>query len=130
MLDTDVVSVALRQRPSDPLLARVRSYPPGHLCISIITASEIRFGLERNPSTKRREAMESFLGAILTLPFQSPADARYGEIRAHLASQGRPIGPNDLFIAAHALALDLTLVTANTREFSRVPGLRVENWLD
>ena len=63
------------------------------------------------------------------LPLEPPADRRYGELRNHLTRQGRPIGPNDLLVATHALAMDLTLVTANFREFQRVPSLRVENWL-
>ena len=69
------------------------------------------------------------LSALEILPLEPPADERYAEIRHHLARQGTPIGPNDLLIAAHALAADLTLVTANTREFERVPSLRVDNWL-
>ena len=69
------------------------------------------------------------LSALEILPLEPPADERYAEIRHHLARRGTPIGPNDLLIAAHALAADLTLVTANTREFERVPSLRVDNWL-
>lgn len=70
------------------------------------------------------------MDSIEILPVEPPADQVYADIRAHLARQGKPIGPNDLFIAAHALSLDLTLVTANVGEFSRVPNLRIENWLD
>ncbi len=70
------------------------------------------------------------LSTLNILPLEPPADRHYGTIRQELARQGIPIGSNDLLIAAHALALDLTVVTANAREFSRVPGLRVENWLD
>ena len=73
--------------------------------------------------------LETVLTELPVLPFEPPADRVYGGIRAYLERVGMPIGPNDLFIAAHALALDLTLVTANKREFRRVPGLKVENWL-
>jgi tRNA(fMet)-specific endonuclease VapC len=130
MLDTHIVSIAARQKPSDALSRRIRSYKPGAICISIVTAAEVRFGLEANPSVRARQEMERLLGAIPIIPFDSPADEHYGRVRAHLAARGRPIGPNDLFIAAHALAIDATLITRNTDEFSRVPGLRIENWLD
>lgn len=75
------------------------------------------------------ERVGLLLSALEILPLEPPVDQRYAEVRHHLATQGTPIGPNDLLIAAHALAADLILVTANTREFERVPSLRVENWL-
>ena len=73
--------------------------------------------------------LEAVLAALEVLPFEEPADRRYGELREHLERQGTPIGPNDVLIAAHALALGLAVVTDNVREFSRVPGLHIENWL-
>jgi tRNA(fMet)-specific endonuclease VapC len=92
-------------------------------------AAELRYGAEKSGSKQLSDRVDLLLSALEILPLEPPADRRYGEIRHHLARQGTPIGPNDLLIAAHVLAADLTLVTANTREFERVPSLRVENWL-
>jgi tRNA(fMet)-specific endonuclease VapC len=129
MLDTNAISMAARESPGGRLRTRISACEDGLVCTSILVAAEVRFGLEKNPVAKARQNMELFLASLPVMPLESPADEHYGRIRAHLAAQGRPIGPNDLFIAAHAMALDLTLITANDREFSRVPGLRVENWL-
>lgn len=129
MLDTNIVSELMRNQRSR-LWERTRSHPPDSLCVSIIVAAELRFGAALQGSAHRLAEVNDILGLIAVVPFESPADGHYADIRASLHRAGTPIGPNDLFIAAHALALDLTLVTANVREFSRVPGLRVENWLD
>lgn len=99
-------------------------------CVSIVTAAELRYGANKSGRSDIAAAVEGVLQAVPVMPFDLPADMRYGELRTHLERLGVPIGPNDLLIASHALALDLTLVTGNVREFSRVPGLRVENWLD
>ena len=101
-----------------------------HICISIVSAAELRFGAEAKGSSRLLKEVDDFLRGIAVLPFAPPADEHYAQIRAYLKRAGTPIGANDLFIAAHALALDLTLITDNIREFSRVPNLRVENWLD
>ena len=95
---------------------------------SIIVIAEIRFGLRKNPSVKLVAQVELVLDSIVALPWQTPADEHYAEIRTHLEREGKSISGNDLLIAAHALALEATVVTANEREFRRVPGLRVENW--
>jgi tRNA(fMet)-specific endonuclease VapC len=100
------------------------------VCISIITAAELRYGCARKGSAKLLANVEAILGSIQVLAFDVPADAEYGGIRAELEAAGKPIGPNDLLIAAHAYALRAVLVTANTGEYSRVRGLQVENWLD
>ena len=95
---------------------------------SVIVAAEVRFGLANNPCERLRQLVDVVIGTINIEPWDRPADIHYARIRWLLKKAGTPIGANDLFIAAHALALDATLVTANEREFRRVPGLKVENW--
>jgi tRNA(fMet)-specific endonuclease VapC len=92
-------------------------------------AAELRYGCEKSSSKRLQKAVEELLGEIAVLPFDAPADVEYGAIRAELELAGRPIGGNDLLIAAHARALDAKVVTANVDEFMRVSGLAVENWL-
>ena len=128
LLDTNILSALGREpqgRVYDALLARL----PDTACTSIVVASEIRFGLQRGVSARVRVQMSVILSALDILPFDVPADAHYGEIRAHLEKIGQPIGANDLLIAAHARALGMVMVTHNVSEFSRVPGLVVEDWL-
>lgn len=129
MLDTNILSALMRE-PRGPVRHRLQKFGANDVCMSIISACELRFGAERKKSAKVQKQIELITMAVPIVPFEEPADSWYGRIRASLAATGRPIGPNDLFIAAHALSLGLTLITANTREFSRVPGLSVENWLD
>jgi tRNA(fMet)-specific endonuclease VapC len=128
MLDTNIVSDFMRA-PEGKAAARLDALGPDRACISIIVAAELRYGARKAKSPRIAALVESALAAIPILPLELPVDAAFAEIRNALAVHGRPIGPTDLFIAAHALALDLTLITASVREFSRVPGLRVENWL-
>ncbi|WP_425284892.1 type II toxin-antitoxin system VapC family toxin [Devosia crocina] len=130
MLDTNIASALVKEPHSGPVRDKLFAYGTDRVCISIVTASELRFGLEKNPSVKLATNLDLILNAIDIVPFDAPADEHYASIRWALSRTGRVIGPNDLFIAAHARALDLVLVTANVREFSRVPGLAVENWLD
>ena len=101
----------------------------GEIITSIIVLAELRFGLAKSPSARRSKLVDRLLESLPVVDWAPPAETRYGEIRAELERRGMPIGGNDLFIAAHALALDATLVTANEREFGRVPGLRIENWI-
>ena len=129
MLDTNIVSALMRNQ-ANRLWERTQSFDPASLCVSIVVAAELRFGAARVDSARRKAEVDGILDAITVVPFEHPADRHYANIRTALERAGTPIGPNDLLIAAHALALDLTLVTANISEFSRVPGLRVENWLD
>ena len=96
--------------------------------MSIIVAAELRYGLQRRGSTRLTTRLEAVLEAIETLPLTEPADRHYGMIRLELERVGKPIGHNDLLIAAHARAIGATLVTHNTREFGRVPELVVEDW--
>ncbi|WP_246132772.1 type II toxin-antitoxin system VapC family toxin [Devosia ginsengisoli] len=129
MLDTNIVS-SLMRLGQGALWNKMHHFGAHHIGVSIISAAELRFGAEAKGSARLTKEVEDFLHDIAVLPFAAPADAHYAQIRAYLKRAGTPIGGNDLFIAAHALALDLTLVTDNIREFSRVPNLRVENWLD
>lgn len=128
LLDTSVVSDLVRN-PRGVVAGRVASAGEGTVCTSIVVAAELRFGAVKSGSPKLADRVDLILSALDVLPFEPPADRHYGEIRQDLERRGTPIGPNDLLIAAHARALDLTVVTANMREFSRVPDLRVENWL-
>lgn len=130
MLDTNIASALINQAHSATVSGKLMAYGVDRVCISVITAAEIRFGLANRPSPRLERNVALMFDAIQIVPFEEPADLHYADIRAHLGKAGQLIGPNDLFIAAHALALDLTLVTDNIREFSRVPNLRVENWLD
>ena len=101
----------------------------GEFGISIIVACELRYGAARRRSARLTSQLEAVLEGIDILPLDERADRHYAEIRTDLERIGRPIGNNDLLIAAHARALEATLVTHNTGEFSRVPGLAIENWL-
>ncbi|WP_072346276.1 PIN domain-containing protein [Devosia enhydra] len=129
MLDTNIVSELMRQGPGR-LWQRAERYGIANLCMSIISAAELRYGAELKASKRLHDEITDILTVIHSMPFTEPAGEHYGEIRALLTRSGTPIGSNDLLIAAHALALDLTLISDNVREFARIPGLRVENWLD
>jgi tRNA(fMet)-specific endonuclease VapC len=128
LLDTNILSDLLRH-PAGRAAARLAVVGEAAVCTSIIVACELRYGAAKKGSRELSSRVDSLLGSLEILPLDKEADVRYAEIRAHLERQGKPIGPNDLLIAAHALALDLTLVTDNVAEFARVPQLAVENWL-
>ena len=128
LLDTNIASDLLRN-PQGRVAARIDAAGADNVCTSIVVAAELRFGAARSASARIAEMVEGLLTRLDVLPFETPADVVYGEIRAQLERAGTSIGPNDLLIAAHALALGHTLVTDNVREFSRVKGLAVENWL-
>ncbi len=128
LLDTNILSDLIRN-PQGTVASRISSAGEDTVCTSIVVAAELRFGAEKSGSRKLANRVDLILSAVNILPLEPPADRHYGEIRQQLSRQGTPIGPNDLLIAAHALALDFTVVTANARELSRVPGLKVENWL-
>ena len=127
LLDTNMLSDLLRH-PQGAVAARITAEGENTICTSIIVAAELRFGAARLGPGRLADQVELILSALEILPLEAPADRQYGKIRHHLMRQGTPIGPNDLLIAAHALSLGLTVVTANTRGFLRVPGLKVENW--
>lgn len=128
LLDTNILSDLVRC-PGGVIGARITALPDDAVATSIIVASELRFGAERRGSERLTTQLEGILDRLPVLPLGADADRHYGALRAVLERQGTPIGGNDMFIAAHALALDATLVTDNVREFARVPGLKVENWL-
>lgn len=128
LLDTNIVSAVIKQ-PDGTLARKLAAMPRETFAISIVVAAELRFGVCRKQSPKLTRQVETVLEGIDILPMEEPVDQHYGSIRAELARLGLPIGQNDLFIAAHARALGLVLVTNNVREFERVPGLALENWL-
>lgn len=130
MLDTNIVSAIMREPRHSAVRLAFDAVEAEDVCISIVTAAELKFGLANRPSAGLARRLDEFFDLVRILPFEPPADQIYADIRAELRRQGKLIGPNDLFIAAHALSLDLPLVTANIGEFSRVPDLRLENWLD
>lgn len=128
LLDTNVLSDLVR-RPQGLVADRIADVGEEAVCTSIIVAAELRYGAERKGSARLSAQLEAIFGAIDITPFEAPADTIYGVIRARLERMGKIIGGNDLLIAAHALALGCTLVTDNLREFSRIDGLAVTNWL-
>jgi tRNA(fMet)-specific endonuclease VapC len=128
MLDTNALSELIRN-PAGPLTQRVARVGTDRICTSVVVACELHFGARRRGSATLTARVEQLLEAMAVLPFDVPADEHYADIRADLERVGTPIGSNDLLIAAHARSLRLTLVTHNVREFARVPGLSVEDWL-
>jgi tRNA(fMet)-specific endonuclease VapC len=130
LLDTNILTV-LMDDPDGHVAAKVASVIAAReiVCTSIIVAAESRFGVAKKGSDRLRRKVEELLAEIDVLPLEPNADEYYAELRADLEHKGRLIGGNDMFIAAHALATDSILVTNNVREFSRVKGLRIENWL-
>ncbi|MBQ8110450.1 MAG: type II toxin-antitoxin system VapC family toxin [Clostridia bacterium] len=129
MLDTNIIAYAKNHRP-ESVLRRFMQYRPEDMCISSITMAELEFGVYNSSKPEQnRLALMTFLSGIEVVPFDADAALAYGSIRADLTKKGNLIGANDMLIAAHAKALDLTLVTNNTREFNRVEGLKIENWV-
>jgi tRNA(fMet)-specific endonuclease VapC len=128
LLDTNIISDLIRN-PQGKAAKQIAKVGEDRICTSIIVAAELRYGCARSGSRRLVDAVEELLGEIDVLPFDVPADAEYGALRARLEATGRQIGGNDLLIAAHAKATGATIVTANTSEFTRVRGLKVENWL-
>lgn len=128
MLDTDTCSYIMK-RSSKAVLKRLRKVPVTDVCMSVITKSELLLGVELSPRQPQdAAALDAFLPHVEVLAFRDEAAIHYARIRADLKKRGAMIGANDLFIAAHARSLGLTLVTNNTREFGRVEGLALENW--
>jgi tRNA(fMet)-specific endonuclease VapC len=128
MLDTNVIS-DLMKNPRGKAAKRIARIGEDNICTSIIVAAELRYGCVKKGSERLLKSVEDLLAEIDVLPFESPADGEYGNIRSELESAGKPIGANDFLIAAHAKAVNATVVTANIDEFKRVRGLKVENWL-
>lgn len=128
LLDTNIVSDLVRN-PSGRAAMHAKSVGEDRIFISLVVAAELRFGLAKRPSRIFMERIDALLEQFDVLPLEPPIDRVYADVRAQLESDGAPIGANDMFIAAHALALGYTLVTDNEREFSRIEHLSIENWL-
>jgi tRNA(fMet)-specific endonuclease VapC len=127
MLDTNIVSAIVRD-PRGKVFERLIEVGEENAFISIITHGEIWYGVKKNGSEELSRKVSAVTRRLQVVPLNLPTDQRYADVRLALR-QGNNIGPNDVWIAAHALALDAVLVTDNEREFSRVPGLKLENWL-
>ena len=128
LLDTNILSDVIRN-PRGRVVEQIARVGEKQVCTSIIVAAELRYGVVKKGSPQLTARVDAVLGVMEVLPFESPAEAVYGSIRARLEQERQVIGGNDLFIAAHALALGHTLVTDNEREFARIPELKRENWL-
>ena len=129
LLDTNIVSIAVR-KPGGTLARRLASMHRDEFAVSIIVACELRYGVVSKGSPRLAKQLEAVLEGIDILPMEEPADGHYGDIRTELDRIGRPIGHNDLLIAAHARGLGATLVTGNVDQFARVPNLTIEGWVD
>ena len=128
MLDTDTCSYIMK-RSHPAVLRRLQAVPVSDVFMSVVTKSELLYGVEVSPRRAQDAgALAAFLPYVEVLDFPDAAAVHYAEIRADLKNRGALIGGNDLFIAAHARCLGLTLVTNNTAEFERVKGLTLENW--
>ena len=128
LLNLNILSDLVRN-PQGEVAAQISKAGEDSVCTSIVVGAELCYGAAKSNSARLAERIDLILSALEILPLESPTDHHYAAVRHHLARQGTPIGPNDLLIAAHALSNNLTVVTANVREFSRVPRLKVENWL-
>ena len=130
LLDTNICIYLIKKKPPE-VLQRFSTVKVGEIGVSSITVAELEFGVQKSQfPEKNHQALAQFLLPILVLDFDSSAAVVYGNIRAGLEKQGKPIGSLDILIAAHALSLDATLITNNLKEFERVPNLKLENWVD
>lgn len=128
LLDTNVLSALIRS-PRGAVAERIKRVGAPQVYTSVVVAAELRFGVARKKSERLSRQVETVVGSISVEPWQVPCDAVYANLRVALEGAGTPIGANDLLIAAQALADGSVLVTDNTREFQRVAGLTIENWL-
>lgn len=129
MLDTNICIYIIKEKPAS-VIERLQKTKISDVCISSITLSELEYGIERSQRTEQNKiALTEFVAPIEVVAYNDLAAARYGKIRASLEKKGQILGSLDMLIAAHALSLDLTVATNNDREFKRVPGLKVENWV-
>lgn len=130
MLDTNICIYIIKKKPRK-VLETLKRLDIGDVCISVITLAELEYGVNKSQQKERNKiALTSFLSPIEILPFSDSAAVISGEIRASLEKKGQIIGAYDLLIAAHALSENLILITNNTNEFSRIPGLSLQNWAD
>ncbi|WJI14235.1 type II toxin-antitoxin system VapC family toxin [Pseudoxanthomonas winnipegensis] len=128
LLDTNICIYIINRRPPG-VFEHFAGLQIGQIAISSITGAELDYGVAKSGSQRNRQALDKFLAPLDVLSFDEAAMRRYGALRSGLERQGTPIGAMDQLIAAHALALDAVLVSNNLREFERVPGLRLENWV-
>jgi len=128
LLDTNICIHLINAKPP-AVLQRFRDFRMGDIGICSVVAAELAYGVAKSGSTRNRQALDLFLAPLAILPFDESALWIYGDLRADLESKGTPIGALDTLIAAHALSLQSTLVTNNLREFERVPGLMLDNWV-
>ena len=128
LLDTNIIS-DVAHNPAGPVGKRLSEIDPAEIVSSVVVAAEVWYGVENNPSFRSRDRTEAFMKTVNVLAMEPEVARTYGKLRAELKRAGSELGPNDLLIAAHAMSLDATLVTGDDRAFSRVPGLKIENWL-
>ena len=128
LLDTNICIYLINHKPQQ-VFERFRQYQLGQLAVSSITASELAFGVEKSGSERNKRALKKFLSPLEILPYDEQAIWHYAQLRHDLQSKGQTIGSLDMLIAAHALALDVVLVTNNTKEFERIERLKLENWV-
>ncbi len=129
MLDTDICIYIIKRKPRS-VLKRLENLQPGQLAMSAITFAELMNGAKKSKQVEANVAKLNELGELIQIcPFDQKAAIFYGDVRSTLEKKGNIIGSNDLLIAAHALSLDWILVSNNEKEFKRVDGLRIENWI-
>lgn len=129
LLDTNICIYTIKNRPDS--VRKIFLECDGQMCVSTITQMELTYGAEKSAAVARNlKDIEGFLARLEVKDFDSAAATHTGQIRAELSKVGKPIGPYDQMIAGHARSLGLIVVTNNVAEFSRVPGIRVENWVD
>lgn len=129
LLDTNICIYIINERPPQ-VLARFQQYRHGDIGLCSVVAAELAYGVAKSGSPRNHQALEMFLAPLTVLPFDDAAVWAYGRLRAELERRGTPMGPLDTMIAAHALSQQALLITNNTREFSRVSGLQLDNWAD
>ena len=128
LLDTNICVYIINTKPA-AVLARFQQYRLGDIGLCSVVAAELAFGVAKSGSARNRQALEMFLAPLTILPFDAAAVWAYGDLRADLERRGTPIGSLDTMIAAHALSQQALLITNNTREFAKVPGLQLDNWV-
>jgi len=129
MLDTNMCIYIIKKRP-EGVLKKFLKFEPGDICLSSVTLAELMYGVQKSQHQhKNLSALQEFTSPLEIMPFDEETAAHYGQIRAHLEKKGMTIGSLDMMIAAHAQCLDLTLATNNKKEFTRVPHLKIEDWV-
>ena len=128
MLDTNICIYLIKEQPAS-VLDRFVAYPVGDIGMSVVTLAELEYGIAKSSRPARnRAALEQFTSPLEVADFDRDATVVYGRVRAQLEKKGQPIDSMDLLIVAHAISLDVRLITHNVKEFGRVPGLRIEDW--